>query len=434
MPPEAIPYIGMGLSVICLAFALRIKKHQRLMRDLPTSKTSGVFIGFNELKGLAKSSNPLSSFLAEADCVYYDYQVSEKWSRWETETYTDSKGNRRTRRVHKSGWTTVASGGNLIPFILQDDYGVVRIQPEGAKIEPLTMFSKRCGMLNPLYYGKGPNYSIMDSDHIRQFTEYGIPIDDELYILGQARERSDTVAAEIAQSKSAPLFLISTREEDRIIAGKAWKFSFLIFIGFMLAFAPWIWLDQTEGKQPNFLLYGICAVSYFTAALFGFIIMIYNSLIGLKNRVHQADSLIEIQLKRRYELIPNLVECVQELKEYTEETLTKIAALRGAQQHGLSNSQEALFTPAAPQIMLLKEAYPELNTHEHFKFLQQSLTDTEDRIELARRYYCEIASQWNARRKSVPDVFLAKLIAPFEAKLFEIAAAEAAVPKIDFTA
>ena len=151
-----LPWLGALLGLACLVGAFRTGRRKRLIDDLPTSKTSGVFIGLVELKGTAESAAPLASYLAEHPCVHYSWTVAEHWSRTVTETYTDSDGKTQTRTRHESGWATVANGGEMIPFYLQDDCGVVLIRPEGAKIEPALMFQETVGIGDPLYYGKGP--------------------------------------------------------------------------------------------------------------------------------------------------------------------------------------------------------------------------------------------------------------------------------------
>ena len=143
-----IPWIGCALAFACLIVSVRAGRHQRLVNDLPTSKTTGVFIGLVELKGIAESDQPLTSYLASQPCVIYEWSVQEHWSRTVTETYTDSKGNRQTRTRRESGWTTVASGGDAISFYLKDDCGVIRINPAGAKVEPQSIFSQTCTPLN----------------------------------------------------------------------------------------------------------------------------------------------------------------------------------------------------------------------------------------------------------------------------------------------
>ena len=156
------------------------------------------------------------SHLARQPCVWYSWSVEEDWSRTVTETYTDSEGKTHTRTSTESGTTTVAGGGEQAPFYLKDDLGVVLVRPKGAKIEPVTIFNKTCDRSDPLYYAKGPAEAVADSDHRRQFTETAIPLHAPLYVMGQAREREDVVAAEIARDPKCPMFLISCRTEKQI--------------------------------------------------------------------------------------------------------------------------------------------------------------------------------------------------------------------------
>ncbi|NDE99952.1 MAG: hypothetical protein EB034_17015, partial [Verrucomicrobia bacterium] len=119
-----LPVLGAGLAFLCLLAGLRAGRRRRLVENLPTSKTTGVFIGLVELKGTAEVDAPLTSFLAECRCTHYQWSVEEQWERSVTETYTDDEGNTKTRTRTESGWTTVANGGETIPFYLQDDCGV----------------------------------------------------------------------------------------------------------------------------------------------------------------------------------------------------------------------------------------------------------------------------------------------------------------------
>ena len=186
-----LPVIGVLLALVGLVCAFRNGRQRRLIENLPTSKTSGVFIGLVELKGAAESAEPLTSFLAAQACVQYAWAVEEHWSRTVTETYTDDKGRTQTRTRTESGWTQVASGGEMIPFYLRDDCGVILVRPDGAKIEPVKIFDETCTPLNALYYGKGPAGAVANSDMRRRFVETALPLKANLFVVGQARERQD---------------------------------------------------------------------------------------------------------------------------------------------------------------------------------------------------------------------------------------------------
>src|SRR3954468_2780499 len=96
------PFAGVLFAFFCLIGALRSGKRRRLIDNLPTCKTTGAFIGLVELKGTAETGEPLTSYLAEQPCVFYQWTVEEHWSRTVTETYTDSDGKSQTRTRHES--------------------------------------------------------------------------------------------------------------------------------------------------------------------------------------------------------------------------------------------------------------------------------------------------------------------------------------------
>ena len=154
---------GLG-ALVCLIIGFQTLRRKRLIDDLPTSKTHGVFIGLAELKGTAESDKPLTSYLAEVHCVQYEWKIEEHWSRTVHETYTDSNGHTHTRTRTESGWTRVAGGNNSIPFYLKDDTGIIRIVPDGAAINNITTFNETCTPNDELYFWKGPANQIARSE------------------------------------------------------------------------------------------------------------------------------------------------------------------------------------------------------------------------------------------------------------------------------
>lgn len=399
--------IGCVLAVVFLYLALRANRRKRLVDNIPTSKTTGVFIGLVEVKGTAETDAPLTSYLAEQSCVYYSWNVQEHWSRTVTETYTDSQGKTQTRTRHESGWTTVAGGGEMTPFYLKDDYGVVLVRPEGAKIEPQTIFSETCTRGDPLYYAKGPAHSVPNSDHRRLFTEQAILLHTPLYVVGHARERADIVAPEIAADKDAELFLISTRSELQVSkrmrwASLGWHFLGLVVSGGTSQFA--------FGHGENAVVGPVIGAGlYLLTATVGWIWMAYNSMIDLKNRVSQAWSQVDVQLQRRHDLIRALLAVVKGLRDYEREVQTELAALR-SQLEATPPGQPGPDPSAVGTILIaLAERYPELKAMESFLRLQKELSDTETRIALARGYFNEIATHYNNRLEIIPDRYVSRL-------------------------
>lgn len=137
--------------------------------------------------------------------------------------------------------------------------------------------------------------------------------------------------------------------------------------------------------------------------------MIFNSLVDLRQRVRAAWALVDIQLKRRFDLIPNLVNCVKGYRDHEAQLQTELAALRtqlGATPPGVAGPDHAA---VSQQVAGIAERYPELKANDAFLALQKNLSDTEQRIALARSYFNDIATHFNTRLETVPEKFVAAL-------------------------
>ncbi len=412
MPIGMLPIIvGSVVALGCLVAAFRSLRHKRLIDDLPTSKTQGVFIGLAELKGTAESDAPLTSHLASVKCVHYQWQVDEHWSRIVHETFTDAKGHVQTRTRTESGWSKVAGDTQSIPFYLKDDSGVIRVQPEGATLQDTSIFNETCTPGNPLYFGKAPVKEIANSDHRRRFTESAIPLHARLYIMGQARERQDVVAAEIAHDKSAPMFLISMQSERQISSRYGFWLWFFVVLGLLVsvgAAITWQFLGRIT-PQVSWQPYVIAAVGFLVALDLGWVWTVYNSFINLHHRVEQGWSQVDVQLKRRHDLIPRLTQVIAGYQKYEKETQNVLAELRAQAEATPPGVAGPDFNGVAPLLRIVSERYPELKASEIFLKLQAELVDTEQRIALARDYFNEIATFYNTRLQVIPDRFVGVL-------------------------
>ncbi len=424
-PPMLFGLGGLALGALFLWLSLRVGRRKRLIDNLPTCKTTGVFIGLVEIKGDAESETPLRSYLAEIPCVHFAWSVEEHWSKTVTETCTDSKGRRQTRTRRESGWSTVAGGARQAPFYLRDDAGLIRVDPDGADIQAARVFSREVGQGDPVYYGKGPAQGIMHSDERRRFTERAIPLHAPLYVMGRARLREDVVAPEIAHDRDAPIFLISTRSERQIGAGLAAQFWVLGALATLAIAAGWVVADRlaaptargpdpwTTGRAAGPAL--IVARHLWIAAaavgawMLGWVWMVYNSMQDLRQRVRQAWANVDVQLKRRADLIPALVEVVRGYRDHEQRVHEQLALLR---------TQAAVTAPGRPgpdprgclpSLRAIREAYPDLKANRQFLRLQSELADTEQRIAMAREYFNNIAEFYNTRLQVVPDRFVCRL-------------------------
>lgn len=418
-------FLTLAGSAGCLLLALNAGRKRRLLDDTPVSKALGVFVGEVELEGVCVRRDPFISRLAETPCVLYSWSVSEHWRRRRTETYTDDKGRTRTRTVIDTGSDTVASGGERGGFYLQDETGYVWVDPEGADLETVTMFDRHVDRSDPLYYDKGPDDAVEGSTGERSFTEYGLPVGTKLFVRGRASERPDIVAAQIRHEDKADMFIITPRKEQEVSDGKATSYVVWNLLG--AAFAGGFGTVIMAGGRPELATYGLLVglMLYLFAAGAGWVWMVFNSLTGLRNRVRQAGSLIDVQLKRRADLIPPLVACVQGFRAHEASVQALVASLR---------AQAAGARPAAvaPALLAVAEQYPELKGQAVFAELSRNLVETEDRIALARAYHANIATFYNTRLERVPDRYVADLVKMQPEALFEAEGFERQSQKIAF--
>ena len=164
----------------------------------------------------------------------------------------------------------------------------------------------------------------------------------------------------------------------------------------------------------------------------------FNGLVRRKNVTAEAWSGIEAQLKRRADLIPNLVESVKGYASHEQKTFEDLARLRSQGQGQTDPAQRAqteqAISAAIGKIMAVAEAYPQLRATENFQMLQKDLADIEDQIQLARRYYNGAVRDYNVMIQQFPSNFVAGMGNFTPAQFFEIDnAADRAVPKVSFS-
>jgi len=194
---------------------------------------------------------------------------------------------------------------------------------------------------------------------------------------------------------------------------------------------PSITLALATSMVILLVVVGLCVILLFW--LFG----LYNAVVRLKNRVKNAWSQIDVQLKRRYDLIPNLVECVKKYMEHERETLTKVIEARSAciNATGVKAQAQAenMLTGALKSLFAVTEAYPQLKADQNMMSLQEELTSTENRISFARQHYNDAVMQYNTRIQTAPTMFIAGMFKFEEAEFFEIEdATERKAPKVTF--
>jgi LemA protein len=152
-------------------------------------------------------------------------------------------------------------------------------------------------------------------------------------------------------------------------------------------------------------------------------VVLYNGLVALRNKVEAAWSQIDVQLTRRAELIPNLVETVKGYAAHEQQTLDAVVTARNAATAATTPRDKAAaddaLTGALKSVFALAEAYPDLKANQNFANLQETLTATEDKVAYARQYYNDIVNRYNTKTQTVPSSLVAARFGFTEREYFE---------------
>jgi LemA protein len=176
-------------------------------------------------------------------------------------------------------------------------------------------------------------------------------------------------------------------------------------------------------------------------ALIGFwLVGLYNGLVSLRQRCKQAFSDIDVQLKLRHDLVPNLVETVKGYAAHEKSTLEEVIKARNmavsAQGPAAQGAAEGALTGALSRLIALSEAYPDLKANQNFQALQSELADIENKIAASRRFFNNAGAEYNAARESFPSVFIAQRYDFQPQEFFELEEAESKAvqeaPKVQF--
>jgi len=155
----------------------------------------------------------------------------------------------------------------------------------------------------------------------------------------------------------------------------------------------------------------------------GLLVYLYNGLVKLRNAVDGAWAQIDVQLKRRYDLIPNLVETVKGYAAHERETLEAVITARNAAMAAKGPGDQAtadnMLTGTLKSLFALSEAYPDLKANQNFLALQEELTGTEGRIAYARQYYNDIVQRYNTKIQTFPSAILAGMFGYKAREYFE---------------
>jgi LemA protein len=181
--------------------------------------------------------------------------------------------------------------------------------------------------------------------------------------------------------------------------------------------------------------FGLILIILAFVSLF-YIISVYNNLATLKVKIKEAWSQIDVQLKRRIDLIPNLVETVKGYAQHEREVFENVTKARSALLNASTPAQageaDNQLTGALKSLFAVAEAYPDLKAQDGFVNLQKELSDTEDKVAYSRQFYNSIVRQYNELIVAFPSNFFAKLLGFGSEEFFEATEAEREAVKVDF--
>lgn len=368
-------------AIVCIGLiwaALAAIRFKRLVEFIPTSKTTGLTYGLAELLGTVQANTEapvLRSELNQKDCVAFRYTVEER------------RGSGKDQK-----WVEVDSGQESVNFWLEDDLGRVSVNPAQAAIKYPEKLIKQEGS--------------------RRYSEFWLPPLTEVYCLGFAGLDEQHPSTLVMQKNEDIDLLITAEDEQKVILGQGAK-GFLL-TGFALAFglmAGTVWLAGSGSFTPLDLL----TVSFLVPVLLLLVtvVMHYNSLVFLRQRVSKTAADIDTLLQKRFDLWPRIQETVKGYLTHESallESITLIRTGRTSFQDSADKASQQLSEEeqTVGKLVALSEQYPELKANKVMQQFTQQMERTEDELALIRQGYNDSVTLYNTQIEKLPDVILAK--------------------------
>jgi LemA protein len=436
-----VPIAGLVVAALAVliggGFGLSLWRRRWLMADLPTSDAAHVFVGMNEVVGTAVPlATPIVAPYSAVECVWYRSLLERE----------ESNGNDR------SEWETVADERSEAPFWIADDSGRVLVRPLGASVYPRERLRDTHPGRPTRYSGLSLLHSLSGgsllgglSNARHRSTEWVIRPDEQIYLLGEATLRSDAVALEFAPSDAItgvqrrPL-LVASGDERQTARRTAWQALGLLVLAMAgAALLPAAWhairtADETGGESTieavgsQMVVAALLVLAVLPVMYVG---RLYNRLVAVRNRAQAAWSLIDVHLRKRHDLLPELARVVDAAYAHERSVQESLAALRGGAPPPAARARPAGAPPhpaAAPDradherarsLVALAEAYPELRTQENTAALLREIAAAENGVAFARTFYNDAVTVMRDRRQRFPGMLLAPLVPVPSMELFQ---------------
>lgn len=397
------------VATLLFVVGLHTIRRRWLLADIPASSVKGVFVGLNEVRGTVRTDAPLYSRLCGLPCVWYHVVVEELAGS------TDG-GDLR--------WVTASNETHSVPFWLEDATGTIPVLPAGAEVR-----GERS--MTPV----GTTETMGGSR--RRYREYVIETDRPVLVLGPARMSAEDGVLEIA-ADGGP-FHIAAGDEAELRRGFGLGGTVGLVVGLLVATtAPVVggavgrFVQGSVDGEPIGVLAGVAAaaaaswpvaplaiaLAYVALVGLAYLVHLYNRLVGLTQRAGRAWSLIDVQLRRRHDLIPALATCVAGYAGAEARSLTelRLPALDGGDRLPSAAALHDTASAAAAQsmsarsLLAVAEAHPDLRADRSFRRLREDLADTEDRVALARTFYNDSVTLLADRAGTFPWLLVAPIV------------------------
>lgn len=379
--------LGLLMMAIFSWLGFRTIRFKRMQENVIATKVAGVTYGLAETNGKLlplrspdESDLTLTGPLSNKQCCWYHYKVMEK------------RGSGK-----KTSWVTITDETDSVDFRCKDKTGSIYIDSKNAEF--ITRHHK--------YRSSGK----------RRYSESSIRPKDQLYVFGEAQITPEDKGDELCFTNpdKAP-FIISNYSEEEVKFSKGAKGLLFLSIGISLMFLCSIWMAGNQGNfsTVDFLLASLSAPAL---SLMMMIMLMYNDLVFLKRRSERNFANIQVALKKRFDLTPQLIRVVKKYLKHEGDLQEKLADVRGFHQEDNSDSevqranaylkQNSQVLGQATNLMSV-EAHPELKGNKVVSELHQRLVHIENEIELIREGFNNSVTEYNTRVAVFPDVLIAK--------------------------
>ncbi len=373
--PVVFSLLALVAAVATVWYGVRQVKLKRYIENVPTSSTAGAVFGVCEVKGqlvIDETRDALRSPLTHNDCCWYHYKEEER------------RGSGKSAK-----WVTIKEVSSSIPCYCQDTDGRIEIDTENAEIISEHKTVRRKGSM--------------------RYTETRLDVYDVIYVIGYAGLDEETGERLVMQysSKREP-FIISNRSENDVMLEKARKGIFSLNLSFSaVVLIALLSFGMAGGfAATDFLMSALIAPLFMLLVMF---ILHYNDIVFLRQRVERNWSNINVSLKKRFNLIPNIEQVVKQYLQHETRLLEDITRLRNKYRNSIDSTESiADILAEEKRIKLgvkgLQESYPELKSNELIMKMMDILDSIENEIMFMRAGYNDSVEVYNTRIHSIPDV------------------------------